>query len=153
MAKIFLGVDPGSVSGAWAVLDWQGKAVLAADLPVADKMVNAAAWNADLSALSEGDVVAIVERVGPMPLQGLSSTFNFGRGYGTILGVLGARSIPVTLVAPSKWKAFYSLDKDKEKSRALATRLFPSVANQLSRKKDAGRAEALLLANYLFKHS
>ena len=35
---------------------------------------------------------------------------------------------------------------DKETSRAMALRLWPSLASSLARKRDEGRAEALLLA-------
>ena len=40
------------------------------------------------------------------------------------------------------------MGKDKDASRLRAIQLFPVVANRLDRKKDDGRAEALLLAEY-----
>jgi hypothetical protein len=38
------------------------------------------------------------------------------------------------------------LGPDKEQARALALKLFPGLSQPLSRKRDAGRAEALLMA-------
>jgi crossover junction endodeoxyribonuclease RuvC len=37
---------------------------------------------------------------------------------------------------------------DKDAARMRACQLFPSAANMLERKKDDGRAEALLIAEY-----
>jgi crossover junction endodeoxyribonuclease RuvC len=54
----------------------------------------------------------------------------------------------VTLVKPQKWKKHFSLDKDKDKSRALANRRFPDNHQDFARKKDDGRAEAALIALY-----
>jgi len=48
--------------------------------------------------------------------------------------------------APQIWKKAFSLGKDKEQTRLRAQQLFPGTA--LRRKKDHGRAEALLLALY-----
>ena len=88
----------------------------------------------------------VVEQSQPMPRQGVVSTFKTGQGYGQILGVLAALCRPYVLVTPAKWKKGMGLDNDKEKSRALARSLWPTAA--LSRKKDHGRAEALLIAEW-----
>jgi hypothetical protein len=37
---------------------------------------------------------------------------------------------------------------NKDSSRLAAMRLFPAMSEQLARKKDDGRAEAILLAEY-----
>jgi crossover junction endodeoxyribonuclease RuvC len=55
---------------------------------------------------------------------------------------------PLHLVTPAKWKRYFGLDADKEKSRALALRLWPSRSDLFTRKRDHGRAEAALLARY-----
>jgi crossover junction endodeoxyribonuclease RuvC len=83
-----------------------------------------------------------------MPLQGLSSTFKFGMGVGIIHGVAGALRLPLTLVSPSQWKSFHSLPKEKEAARALAIRKWPEHNRHLDRKKDADRAEALLIGDW-----
>ena len=143
-----LGIDPGSRSGAWAILGPAG--LVAGDLPVVDGNIDAAAL-ARLVRATE-PTRAIVERVSAMPKQGVTSVFSFGAAYGIILGVLGAAGVPVTLVPPTKWKRAFSLDSDKEKSRALAIRTWPTCT-QFSRKKDNGRAEAALLAKWGQEHA
>ena len=140
-----LGVDPGAVSGAYALiaLTSNGQVALADDIPVVDRQVNAAEWARIVANLRPD--VAIVEQVGSMPKQGVSSTFKFGMGCGLIRGVLAGAGVPIISVTPAKWKKHFSLNNDGEKSRALAIRRFPGVTT-LTRKKDHGRSEALLLA-------
>lgn len=142
--QAIMGIDPGSVSGAWAFLYDDGE-MTAGDLPVTREGIDGAA----LARLIGRGIVtlAIVERVGPMPKQGVSSTFKFGAAYGCILGVLAACHVPVRLVAPTLWKKHYRLNSDKEGARALAIRLWPNCP-QFGRKRDHGRAEAALMAKW-----
>lgn len=143
---IVLGIDPGSRSGAYAVIDTERKAYIVGDLPTTKDGVNAPEFARIVSLCKPTH--AVCERVGAMPLQGVSSSFNFGRGYGTILGVLGALEVPVQLIVPTVWKRFYSLPgREKELARQKAIELFPSVTG-MHLKGHHGRAEALLLANY-----
>lgn len=145
---IIVGIDPG-VSGAYAFLtDELVEPVYVGDLPVVDGNLDASALTRVLGGVKIDALV--VERVSAMPGQGVSSMFKFGRAYGTILGVAAALGIETHLVTPAQWKKAYGLPgKDKEKARELAIRLYPKV-DGLSRKKDHGRAEALLLARWWF---
>ncbi len=93
----------------------------------------------------------ILERVNAMPKQGVVSMFNFGRSFGVVEGVVAALQIPITYVTPQRWKSALRLSSDKGESRRLATQLWPQHADQWSRVKDDGRAEAALLAHYLAK--
>jgi len=91
--------------------------------------------------------LCVVERVGAMPGQGVASTFRFGRGAGVVDGVLGALGAPFQYVAPGVWKRHFGLlKKPKDASRLMALERFPNCANELKRKRDHGRAEALLIA-------
>ena len=93
--------------------------------------------------------MVMVERVNAMPKQGVSSTFKFGRCYGEIIGVLAAQGLRCDFASPGVWKKHFSLvRKDKSASRDKAIQLWPEIRDQLSRKKDHGRAEALLIAEY-----
>ena len=138
-----LGVDPGAVSGAYALLNGAWEPIID-DVPVVDKQVNAAEWARIVRDLKPH--VAIVEQVGSMPKQGVASTFKFGMGCGLIRGVLAGAGVPIISVTPAKWKKYFNLNNDGEKSRALAIRRFPRASASLARKKDHGRAEALLMA-------
>ena len=89
---------------------------------------------------------AYLERVNAFPGQGVGSMFSLGMSFWGAAGVLAACGIPCQLVAPQDWKRHFGLEKDKADSLALARRYFPNI--DLSRKKDHGRAEALLIARY-----
>jgi crossover junction endodeoxyribonuclease RuvC len=150
---MILGIDPGSVSAAYGLLDEEGIFIAAGDVPVVDRMVDPSGWQnlLDRWGLDAIDK-AVVEQVSAFPGQGVSSSFRFGMGCGLIRGVIAARDMPMIIVTPTKWKKHFALDSDGEKSRALALRLWPSCKD-LVRKKDHGRAEALLMARwYLETH-
>lgn len=153
---LVLGIDPG-LSGGIAVLNpglpLERRVVAIYDMPVTTskggaKRVDVAelasifGWHAPHARL------IVVEEVGPSPQQGVVSAFSFGMGFGMILGVAaGFPRSPVHLVKPSVWKMRFGLSTDKNESRRLAAKWYPAVAAEVSRKKDDGRAEALLLAH------
>jgi hypothetical protein len=73
--------------------------------------------------------------------------FRYGVAYGMLRTVCTLGRIPYHLVTPGKWKNHFKLDRDKEKSRALAIQYWPGCGF-FERKKDHGRAEAALIARY-----
>ena len=89
-------------------------------------------------------------KVHAMPGQGVTSMFSMGVGVGLWRGILAALNIPYEHPTPQKWKKVMldGMGKGKDASRLRAIQLFPHLADQLSRKKDDGRADALLLAEY-----
>lgn len=147
----FLGIDPG-VSGALAVLESSDVLVSVEDLPIIRD--GATVWcdaGALLSRLinlrgTVNTLHAIVERQGAQPVQGVASAFKMGVGYGSILAALQIARISITFVTPTVWKRHYGLSQDKNASLHKARLLYPTAS--LDRKKDHGRAEALLLARY-----
>lgn len=152
--RLVLGCDPGQ-SGCIAVLA-DGEPAGFIDMPTMPRAaggheVNAASLAAQLrGALMEhrgAHVLGVVELVGSMPRQGLASTFRFGQSDGILRGVLATLGIGYITVSPVKWKNHYGLTgQEKDAARTLAIRRFPSVAEQLARKKDGGRSDALLIA-------
>lgn len=156
MQHYFIGVDPGA-SGAIAVLDRDSDIVQIFDMPTLEtkvgraikKKVNPQAITAELRIFKEARVDAILELVGAMPGQGVTSMFNFGRSLGIIEGVLAGMDVPYEMVTPTVWKKHMKLTTNKDDSREKAMRLWPDKANLFLRKKDDGRAEAALLALYL----
>lgn len=145
MKRCIMGIDPGA-SGAVAFFfpDYPQR-IGVFDFPLMDGEINCAAL-ADLINQYKPEV-AMIEQVGAMPKQGVSSTFKFGVAYGMARGVIGALMIPTIYVTPAKWKRFYGLGAEKEKARELAINTWPA-AEVFRRKKDHGRAEAALLAKY-----
>lgn len=152
--RLTLGCDPGQTGCIALLADGEPAGFL--DMPTMPRRaggqeVNAAALaeglREHLAAHAGAHVFAVLEQVGSMPRQGLASTFRFGQSDGVLRGVLGALGIGYMEVSPVKWKNHYGLrGQEKDAARALAIRRFPSVALQLARKKDQGRADAILLA-------
>lgn len=153
---VLLGIDPG-LDGALAVIDAIGLVVF--DTPTLT--VQSAKGNRreyDLTAMSRSvraavrdqNAVAYVEKVHAMPGQGVRSMFTMGYGSGAWAGILAALEVPVTYVSPQRWKKALLADMgtDKDASRLRAMQLFPSFAELFKRKKDDGRAEATLIAEY-----
>ena len=147
---IRIGIDPG-VNGAIAVLEDQ-QLIALFDMPVMNlsgkkQQVNAPKLAEIIGSGSPRADVAYVEQVHSMPGQGVSAMFNFGTSYGIVKGVLGALQIPMVLVSPAVWKRRAGLTgKPKDASRTLAQQLYPAAP--LGRKKDIGRADAILIARF-----
>ena len=148
-----IGIDPGA-SGAIALLV-QGVLIAVHDMPTVtverNKSQKRQVCPAGLSILIEsltGPYVtkAIVEKVGAMPGQGVSSMFSFGRSVGIIEGVLAAKQIPVSFVTPQAWQKLSGASKGKDGSRQRVMELFPREAHLFARVKDDGRADAVLIA-------
>lgn len=82
-----------------------------------------------------------------MPKQGVTSMFNFGKIYGTILGVINSYSLKfdckVIKVLPTVWKSHYGLLK-AEKEAIL------EIVNVEEKNKQfaISKAEAKLLTKY-----
>jgi crossover junction endodeoxyribonuclease RuvC len=152
--RIF-GIDPG-LSGALAILD-NSNVIDVIDLPVmAEGKKNKRQLNsAHLSQymvkniVNIEDTVVVVEQVNAMPGQGVTSMFNFGQTFGAIKGIAATLKIPIFFVRPSKWKKHFELIKtSKDASRTKAIEMYPSLADQLSKKKDVNKSDAILIARF-----
>lgn len=101
--------------------------------------------------------LAVLEWVNASPQMGATSAFRFGETMGTTRTALAAARVPVHLVKPSEWKGQMKLPgkakdpKAGEIARARALSLYPNASHWLARKKDADRAEAILLAHWFLK--
>ena len=146
---VHLGIDPGAVSGAWGLIDHHGEFQSCGDIPNKDGRINTRQFWAALSqAIDKRDCVIWCESVFSRPGQGIASSFKFGRAAGAIEAVCERFMYPWHLITPNSWKKHFLLNSNKDESSALARSLFPKAVPQLRRKKDHGRAEALLIARY-----
>ena len=152
-----IGIDPG-LSGAIAIIKKGTLSVF--DMPTLEyqiagkkkrREINIAELNRIIRA--SGADHAFVEAVAGMPGMGGTQMFAFGQSYGMLKAVLTLSLTPYDLVSPQKWKNYYGLSKDKDKSRKLAAEKFPQRSNMFARKKDDGRAEAALIALYGLEQS
>lgn len=160
MITIYIGIDPG-LDGALAVLDSNSNQVYFTDTPTlivtgkgkSKRHCSPLEMAQSVRKLSAGNwtLKVALESVHAMPGQGVTSMFSMGVGFGMWQGVLAALQIPYELVTPQRWKKAMidGQGKDKDASRQVAMRLFPQSAKELARKKDHGRADALLIAAYI----
>jgi len=155
LQMFIIGIDPGA-SGAVAILEKSGKLVHVFDMPSleimaggkAKKRVSPEMLADELKLYADQGATAVVEQVGAMPGQGVSSMFAFGESFGLAKGVLAGLRIPTSTVTPGKWKKAMGVNAGKDGSRAKAAQLWPSQAGEFKRVKDDGRAEACLIAEW-----
>ena len=168
---IIIGIDPG-ITGAVAIItEKEGKnTVEIIDTPSCkikkgkNKKDYLPQQMADIFSVYTGTLYSnekihlFIEQVHSMPGQGVSSTFNFGKGYGIWLGIIAAFNafsdshvtMTCNMVTPQKWKKemMFGMSKEKEAALIRASQLFPQMSSSLARKKDVDRADALLIAAY-----
>ncbi len=146
----WIGIDPG-MKGGLALVSPTGQLIEAIPMVVNGKEVDGyriarlfEEWQADC-----GPLKVMIEQVGSMPGQGVASTFRFGQGFGTLLGVVQAGSLSLHRVRPQKWKKDMGLtNKDKDASRHLATEIWPEHSDRWQFKYLDGVAEAALIAEW-----
>ncbi|XP_020417697.1 uncharacterized protein LOC18778541 isoform X2 [Prunus persica] len=169
-----IGVDP-DLSGALALLkgDESGCSAQVYDSPHLKILVGKrvrrrldAKSIVQLLGSFDAPLVAYIEQSNPYPQDGKQGWWSGGFGYGLWIGILVALGFSVVPVSSISWKNKFELTggmSTKEKglgnwksfvfpclddSRRVASALFPSLSSMLKRKKDHGRAEALLIAAY-----
>lgn len=144
---MYLGIDPG-FTGAWGIIDHNGRYQSCGDMIHNERHILSRMVHAEIAqGIDMQDMQGIIEAVHSMPGQGVSSSFKFGMAYGASIAIMERFNCPWHLITPQRWKKSLNLDSDKNKSLELARQLWPTAP--LTRKKDNGRAEALLLAEYL----
>jgi crossover junction endodeoxyribonuclease RuvC len=156
----FLGVDPG-VSGAVAVL-WPDGSVEVHDAPTAltgkgatrrPNIPGTLGLVAQLVSSARERrcfLVGAVELVHAMPVGkgGSISNFSLGFSLGVWESALAFNGIKYDHAPPTAWKKAIGCPTDKNASRLRALQLFPQAGDRLALKKDVGRAEALMIAEW-----
>ena len=154
---LIIGIDPG-ISGAICFME-AGKIIDVIDMPsMADgkknkKQVNGSQvyneikkyiYNKEFS-----DIKVVIEHVSAMPGQGVTSMFNFGQSFGILKGICSAMNLSMYFVRPAKWKKHFNLiNSSKDASRTKAIEIFPYFSSNLSKKKNANKADAILIASH-----
>ena len=157
---LIIGIDPG-ISGSICFFE-DGKIADVIEMPTMTegkknkKQVNGSQiYNEIIKRINSSqkqDVRVIVEQVSAMPGQGVTSMFNFGQSYGILKGICSAMQLPIYFVRPAKWKKYFNLiNSEKDASRARAIEIFPYFSSQLSKKKDANKADAILIASFYYE--
>ena len=105
-----------------------------------------------IEGLQKKNIAVVIEQVSAMPGQGVTSMFNFGQSFGVLKGICSAMQLPMHFVRPAKWKKYFNLIKtEKDASRTKVIEIFPYISSKLSKKKDANKADAILLASFFFE--
>ncbi len=150
-----IGIDPG-LTGAIAIME-NNKVLSMFDMPVMSdgkknkRQLNSAQLVKILNdnILKNEEISVVVEQVNAMPGQGVTSMFNFGQTFGAIKGVCAALGLPIFFVRPSKWKKHFELiNSSKDSSRTKAIEMYPSLSNDLAKKKDVNKSDAILIARF-----
>ena len=153
-----IGIDPG-LSGAVAVMQ-DKKVINIYDMPVmaegkknkrqlnSSQLVNIIKENIN----EDEEAIVVVEQVNAMPGQGVTSMFNFGQTFGAIKGVCAALKLPIFFVRPSKWKKHFELiNSSKDSSRTKVIEMYPTLSDQLAKKRDVNKSDAVLIAKFYFE--
>ena len=156
---LIIGIDPG-ISGSICFFK-DGRILEVIEMPVMTegkknkKQVNGAQiYNEFLKRINkkEDEIRVVIEQVSAMPGQGVTSMFNFGQSYGILKGICSAKQLPMFFVRPAKWKKYFNLiNSQKDASRTRAIEIFPYFSSQLSKKKDANKADAILIASFYYE--
>ena len=153
-----IGIDPG-LSGAIAIMQ-EKKVIHLVDMPIMSegkknkRQLNSAQLVKIIKENIENndEIAVIVENVSAMPGQGVTSMFNFGQTFGAIKGVCAALELPIFFVRPSKWKKHFDLiNSSKDASRTKAIEMYPALSNQLAKKKDVNKSDAILIARFYYE--
>lgn len=166
---IAIGIDPG-FSGGIAAIGPTG-AVLIYDLPTMlvegstkdhteyDLRLLASilrGWVGQDARIAIEFVRGIPRRPGFAGQQGASSIWLQGHGVGVLEGIIAGLGLSYERVSPQRWRKALGLEgglEAKESSRLRAIQMFPDVADKLKLKKHHGRAESLLIAEWLRRTS
>ena len=157
---LIIGIDPG-ISGSICFFE-NGKIIDVVEMPTMTegkknkRQVNGAqVYNEILKRINKSEkhnVRVVIEQVSAMPGQGVTSMFNFGQSFGILKGICSAMLLPMYFVRPAKWKKYFGLiNTEKDASRTRVIEMFPYFSSQLSKKKDANRADAILIASFYYE--
>mgnify|MGYP001282912585 CR=1 FL=1 len=151
--KHYCGIDPG-FSGAICILDAKKRIILLEDMPILKvgqkDELNEPQIKKYLSECS--DLSVLIEKAQTMPGQGISSSGRYMASYGLIRGICVGMSLQYSLIHPKTWKKLMMNDMPKEKEASIQKvgQLYPDLV--LTRKKDHGKSDALLIALYHLKY-
>lgn len=146
---ISIGVDPGSSSGAIAIIKDSNLQVYGMSRKT-EQQIERVFYETLLDKGFQTQLFGVIERVSAMKGQGVSSTFKFGMNYGFLRGCLVANRIPFRDATPKGWQKHYSMAKKKNESGPqwkerllnIAQNLYPTVEIPLY------AADAVLLSHY-----
>ena len=155
-----IGIDPG-IKGGIFVLQQSGAVWDSVAMPTIGKDIDGRAVLEFLSGLLlDGNDAIYLEKAHAMPRQGVVSMFNYGVGYGTLLGILQTLPTPYFCVTARTWQkvAWAGINQElfpKVNSLKAAKRIFPqhNFVQPRCKKPHEGLIDAALIAYYGLNNS
>tara|TARA_R100001530_G_scaffold132593_1_gene105163 strand:- start:13 stop:507 length:495 start_codon:yes stop_codon:yes gene_type:complete len=147
-----MGIDPG-FSGALAVLDDELNLEFVMDMPIImvgkKRELDESKLSTIFSRWRLRPMTIGIEKSQTMPNQGIVSSGRYMASYGFLRGLCVGNGLPYHLIRPQSWKKAMMPDMGKDKGASIqkVTQLYPEL--RLTRVKDHGIADAILIARYL----
>ena len=157
---LIIGIDPG-ITGSICFFE-KGKIIDVVEMPNMPegkknkRQVNGAQLYHEIykktQNIEKKNIKVVIEQVSAMPGQGVTSMFNFGQSFGILKGICSAMQLPMYFVRPAKWKKYFNLiNSEKDASRTKAIEIFPYFSANLTKKKDANKADAILISSFFYE--
>jgi crossover junction endodeoxyribonuclease RuvC len=164
---MIIGCDPG-LHGAMCFMDDDGEVLNIEDMPLHNVMVN----QKQRPRIAVPELADLLRDCGPATMicevpkgitlkrrnhqTGMRETMPvnpagmliLGEAFGVLRGIGAAYRYAFVPVEPAVWKKVVRCPASKDDARRLAAERFPAWARSFARKKDDGRAEAVLIALY-----
>jgi len=153
-----LGIDTGK-RGGFVIIDESGKVIDKLIMPVIDKEYDVTTILSFLEDHKDVDF-AVIEKIHAMFQVPAKTTFEMGKGYGIVLGLLYNFKIKFYEVTPKQWQKKIHVNclasRAKDKSYYIFNREFPELAETFkispkgnkTLKPHDGLIDALLIAEY-----
>lgn len=169
MIRVLVAIDPG-LSGAIAVLGYNnGKLLGVFDTPIVQvkrgKKNSRVCLTTGMANLLRRiirkycspfhglqSVLVCIEYLHSRPFKSGVAMFSIGRSFGQWEGIVSALGLPIEYVTPAVWKKAMlttGTGNGKEASVVKVQQLFPGAADKVYLKKHDGRADAILIGEYI----
>lgn len=150
-----VGIDPGKNGGLVTLSKETG--LILDKMTMSENFDDQANYIAETWECDDSRIFVFIEKAQAMPKNGCVSMFNYGVGFGQLLGILMTLKIPHALIPPKIWTKVMHIGgsgkNPKEKSREVARRLFPGESfldpsSKKAKKPHEGLIDACLIAEY-----
>ena len=152
--QIYIGIDPGSVSGCIAIIYLNTLGNIERTETIEFAKHTTKEWFERLKEIEEMEhmtgCLAILEKVHSMPKQGVVSVGTFMKHVGHVEMALLALEIPFKEVTPQAWMKHYNLKKDKDESKPEWKRRLREKLQRIMPefRVNNSNADAMLIAYY-----
>jgi len=154
--RLVLGIDPGK-SGGLSVIDENLNLIATYPMPTVKVSGKDKVCPSGLKAIFESHQIdlAVIEKVGARPGQGVVSMFSFGDLYGVVRALAEVFSDKLIYVTPQEWKGYqYLIGLSKEQTAEIAFNVFKADGIYGKPRKDGTRtvrdgiSDSLMIAKY-----